>query len=251
MKKLFVIFCFTVTLFMGCSDNNTDTITTMDPELFVRKDAALTTIPLVFGYSWRYQILPVGDGKPDKFIKDLLLNSSIVEMKILPVREYDNNSGAGRYDYQSLCYITSTNIAFFYMDDKIYVGQYMYPDNYGLESVTWEFELPRRYTEHSSRYFTLNRNVSFDDPSVNKNENFLYEEPGFHTLDIEIDNINVRRHKDCKRFVFYNTRNSSDEHPRKNVFYFKESIGLIKYQQFLIVDATEALLYEQFLVEPL
>jgi len=249
MKK--ILSSILLLCFVACSKNNDPEYPQpTDAELFVRDDAARTTIPLVVHTSWNYRKNIGTEEKPDKLIRNLLLNDRIIDMKILPVRQYDNNSGNGKYEYKALCYITENQTVYFYMNDRIFVGRYLYPDNYGYESVIWDFELPTYYTENSTRYFTLNRAVSFDNPNVNKDENFLREVPGFHTIDVEITAIDVKRYKDCKLFQYNNQRTNPNESVRTNYFYFKDGIGLVKYQQEIKVGDTTALLYEQVLIEP-
>ncbi|MDR0928020.1 MAG: hypothetical protein LBO69_09710 [Ignavibacteria bacterium] len=249
MKKLFLLSIICL-CFVACNSNDDDDANyTPDTDLFVRADAEYTLIPLLADRRWTYSKTIGTEEKPDCEIKNLLLNDQIVDMKILPVRQFDNNDGSGKYEYQALCYITENNTAYFYMDNKILVGRYLESDNYGNESAIWDFELPTHCTENSSRYFALNRNVSIDDPGVNIDENFLHEMPGYYTIDVEVDLPNFKRYTDCKLFLYNSHKESAGEHTRPNYFYFKEGVGLIRYQQFVKVDTTLAKLYEQNIVE--
>jgi hypothetical protein len=252
MKKIILlslVLPFISVIFIACSGND-DPIdqSTGNAELFIRDDASTTTIPLVMNTTWRYKKVYGEEEKPDKQIKNLLIDDEIIDMKILPVRHFDNNEGWGKYEYQSLCYITTNNQVFFYMNDRIYIGRYLYPDNYGFESVIWDYELPTHFTENSTGYYTLNRNATINDPNININENFLQEMPGLSTIVVEIDGFNLKQYKDCKLFQFHNIK-GSNETDRINMFYFKAGKGLISYQQYLKADSTMHRLYELNLLE--
>jgi len=248
MKKILPIVL--LLCFAACSSNKDPHCSqNTDADLFIRDNAAKTVIPLILNKSWNFRVNEGGKEKPaDKLIRNLLLNDRIIDMKVLPVREYDNNSGSGRYQYKALCYITENQTVFFYMNDRIFVGRYLYPDNYGFESVGWDFELPTHYTENSARYFTLNRNVNFGDPNVNTNENFLREVPGFHRIDVTRNDGLIQPYLNCKLFQYENKSSNSSE-TRTNYFYFKDGKGLIKYQLILKVGDETVILYEQVLIE--
>jgi hypothetical protein len=213
----------------------------------MRNDAATTLIPLLNMYRWEYRINLETAERPVEPIRNLLDNDAIEYVRLLPVRQYDNNEGWGRYEYQMLCYVTTNRKVFFYMSDKIYVGRHLQADNNGFESVMWDYELPMRYTESSSNHFILNRNVS----SPNLDEDYLYEKPGFHTIDIELALPNYKRYIECKLFEYRSKRNSPSDPIRINRFYFKQGNGLIRYQQFIMspTDSTLVMTYEQDLIE--
>ena len=246
MKKIFVIpFLFWL---VACSDNpSTPSVYTPPEELYMRNDADMTLIPLLNMYKWSYRVNLGTEEKPIGPIRNLLDDDAIEYVRILPVRQYDNNEGWGRYEYQALCYVTTNNKVFFYMSDKIYIGRHLQADNNGFESVMWDYELPISCTENSSRHFVLNRNVS----SPNLDEDYLHEKPGYHTIDIELVLPNFKKYTECKLFEYQSKRNSPSENIRINRFYFKQGKGLIRYQQFIVspTDSTFMKLYEQDLIE--
>jgi len=249
MKKILLLIF--LICFIACNSNNDpDYPRNTDAYLFVRDDAGTTTIPLILGKSWNFRVDEGGEEKPAaQQIRNLLRNDEIIEMKILPVRAYDNNSGSGRYQYKALCYITENHTVFFYMNDRIYVGRYLMFDHFGLESVTWDFELPTHYTESSARLFTLNRNVNITDPNVNLNENALREVAGLHSIYITRNDGLIQPYHNCKLFQFDN-KSSNPSEIRTNYFYFKNGVGLVKYQLILKVGDETVILYEQVLIEP-
>ena len=87
------------------------------------------------------------------------------------------------------------------MDDKLLVGSYLYPDANANASVTWEYELPATYSENSAGYYLLDRGADIKNPNIKISEYSLYECPGYHVVDVELTGVDVKRYKDCKRFV--------------------------------------------------
>ena len=242
-KSKLIVFAFVLPFFVFTSCKKGDPISTgRDFELYLRSDAASTLIPLLENKSWKYNVtagLPVKPQFDNYFIHTLLSNSQIAELKILPVREYDGNSGTGKYRYDALCYITDSNVAFFYMENKILVGQYLYSDAHGNESVTWEFELPTYSPENEERYFILNRL----DPSI-----FLSEKKGYDTVEVQINSSIWKRYFRCKLFEYSVVTNPKTTWI--NRFYFEEGVGLVRFQQYLkSEDNNPILMYEQSLIE--
>jgi len=247
MKKILGI-AFLFLLITSCSNDPSSTGPyTPDENLFLRNGADTTLIPLLVNKKWNYTVNKGTEEKPIGPIRSLLDNDTIEYIRLLPVREYDNNEGWGRYEYQMLCYITVKNRMFYYMNDKIYVGRYLQNDNYGFESVTWDYELPTHCTENSSRYFVLNRNAS----SNIVDEDYLCEISGYHTINVKINATDYREYTNCKLFQCRNKRDNILDPVRINKFYFKQGIGLVRYQQFVLspTDSTEVELYEQDLIE--
>ncbi|MCL2038880.1 MAG: hypothetical protein FWG85_00445 [Bacteroidetes bacterium] len=249
MKKLLAI-VFLFYLALGCSsDPNPVKVYTPSEDFYLRDDAANTLIPLISGYKWTYRIDTGTDEKPNSSIRHLLDNDVIDYVRILPVRQYDNNEGWGRYEYMALCYITTNQKAFFYMNeaDKIYVGRYLQADNNGFESVVWEYELPIYSSESSARSFVLNRNVAV--PNID--EDYLHEKQGYYTIDVEVGFPDFKKYTECKLFECRNKRNTPDDPIRINRFYFKQGKGLIRFQQFALspTDSTLILLFKQDLIE--
>ena len=248
MLKRILIIPLLFLFVQGCKDDPSPIVGTTPPEeLFMRDDAYNTLIPLLNMYKWSYKINMGNEEKPIGPIKHLIEDDAIEYMRILPVREYDNNDGWGKYEYMALCYITTNNKVFFYMRDKIYIGRYLQADNNGFESVMWDYELPTYCNEFSSNYFVLNRNVS----SPVLDEDYLHEMAGYYTINIQINSTDYREYSECKLFEYKNKRNSSSESIRVNKFYFKQGKGLIRYQQFALspTDSTLVILYEQDLME--
>ncbi len=246
-----VVFAF---MLSSCSDDKKTIVNgdSEDLELYIRDNADQTILPLVLGKSWQFKKNKGDEEKPDRFIKNLLLNDEIVEQRILPIREYDKGDGIGKYKYKTLCYLTSAGFAYFYMDDKLLVGSYLDSDANGNASVTWEYELPALYSETSSGYYLLDRSVNTGNSNMSISEYSLYECPGYHVVDVELTGVDVKRYKDCKRFIYNNIKHSQAPEQKINVFYFKQGIGLVKYQQFLKISETavdSVLLYEQVINE--
>jgi hypothetical protein len=245
MKRILLI-PFLFLFLLGCSDEPTPVINTPSEELYIREDASTTLVPLVNYNKWNYRINTGTEEKPYNQIRGILDNDTITSIRFLPVRQYDNNEGWGKYLYQTLCYITAKGKVFFYMNDNIYVGRYLQSDNNGFESVIWDYELPTHCTEQSSRYFVLNRDIT----SPNMDEDYLHELAGYHTIDVEVAFPDYKKYTECKLFEYKSKRNNIADPVRINRFYFKEGKGLIRYQQFVLSpDNTELKLYEQDLVE--
>jgi hypothetical protein len=232
---------------MSCSNDPSPINYTPTEDLYKRNDADKTLIPLVEGYRWNYRVNKGDQEKPTGPIRNILDNDVITSARLLPVREYDNNEGWGRYEYQALCYITSNYKVFFYMGDFIYIGRYLQTDNNGFESVMWDYQLPIYSTQNSSRYFVLNRNVS----SPKQEEDYLHEKSGYYTIEIEVGAPDWKKYTECKLFEYHNKRNNVADPIRINRFYFKHGKGLIRYQQFIQspTDSTTMILYEQDLLE--
>lgn len=252
LYKLFLLAVFLL-FFVSCGDDTPINTQPQDePSLYEREDAANTTIPLQLNNSWLYKRNVGGTERPDQLLEiilpeivkpDSMASDAIIDMKILPIRRYDDGKGTGKYEYQALCYISQNGVAYFYMGEKIYVGRYMEKDSYGLESVSWDFELPVSFTETSSRYFIMNRNKV----NVEQNEyNYLHELGGYYTIDVKKPGSDdFKRYTECKKFQYLDTTTNGAAGARTNVFYFKQGRGLIRYQQF-ITDTV--LLYEQELI---
>ena len=242
-KRNFFFIPFIFLLIVGCSNDPSPVVQYTPPEeLFLRDDADKTLIPLVMFKGWNYVVYETKD-KPSSPIQNLLDDDAIEYIRLLPVRQYDNNEGWGKYEYQALCYITSNNKVFFYMDDKIFVGRHLQTDFYGFESVMWDYELPIYSTENSERYFVLNRNAT----NINE-EDYLHEMQGYHTINVKINSTDYREYTECKLFQFQ----SKNTNPLCiNKLYFKHGKGLIRYQQFIIspTDSSEIEWYKQDLVE--
>jgi len=235
-------------IIVACSDDPSINGPYMPSEdLFLREDAASTLIPLQLNNNWNYVVTKTSIEKPVCPLRSLLENDTIQYIRLLPVRNYDNNEGWGKYEYQTLCYITKNNVVYSYLSDKIYIGRYLQSDNFGFESVMWDYELPSYYTENSSRYFILIRNSS----SLNMDEDYLHEMPGYYTLYVKkTDPLDTRTFEGCKLFQFQNKRDNVSDPIQINKFYFKQGIGLIRYQQTILspTDSTELELYEQDLI---
>lgn len=241
-------------IFSACNDNNKPVSPSEDLTLYIRDDAGEMIIPLMLNKSWKFKKTAGGEEnpKPDKFIKNILVDNTIIDQKILPIREYDKGVGDGKYKYKALCYLTTNDLAYFYMENKLLYGSYLIVDAYGNESVTWEGELPTTFTETSSAYYTLDRSINILDPEIKREESLLYECPGYYTVDVELDGNDVKRYKDCKRFTYNNSSSSHSSGVRTNIFYFKQGIGLIKYQQYIKANPAakdSALIYEQVINE--
>ncbi|MBQ6268747.1 MAG: hypothetical protein IJK61_01325 [Bacteroidetes bacterium] len=251
-KYFFLILLLASVVLVSCDDDNKNTITPSNYDsldLYIRGDANNALIPLKLGNSWIFKKNLGSEEKPDNFIKNLLLDDEIIDQKILPVRAYDTNSGNASYLYYALCYITKNNLAYFFMNDRIKIGTYLKNDANGKESVSDECELPISYTETSSGYYVLDRK-SLNDDAIPTAQKYLYECPGYYIVDAELEDNNIKRYKDCKRFTFENKQEAQSPVVRTNVFYFKDGIGLIKYQQYFKMNsqATDsALVYEQIL----
>ena len=246
-RKLIKSFLFLLAIgfIFGCSSAPSPiAVTTPPEEFYLRDDAANTLIPLIDMYKWSYRINKGTEEKPTGPIKSLLDNDTISYIRILPVRQFDNNEGWGRYEYQALCYVTAKGKVFFYMVDRIYIGRHLQADNNGFESVIWDYELPTYCTENSSNYFVLNRNIS----SPNIKEDFLHEKLGYDTIDIFENNSYYQKHENCKLFEYQSKQNGN---VRINRFYFKQGKGLLRYRQYVLsdTDSNLVLLYEQDLVE--
>lgn len=242
-KQIVCVFVLPFLLLTSCQDKIID-FPEEDVELYRRSDAASTLIPLLPYRSWKYRVtegLPARKPEADHyFIHSLLEDTEIEDLKLLPVREYDGNSGYGKYTYKALCYITSNQVAYFYMDEKLLVGRYLYPDANGNESVTWEFELPTYSPEYAERNFRLSRS----------DYNMLSEKSGYDTVEIQIQippNI-FKRYERCKLFEY-----SVDigTHTWINQFFFEERVGLVRFRQWLKTPANEnpVFMYEQSLIE--
>jgi hypothetical protein len=245
-KKILIPFLFLFVV--GCSDDPSPIIYTPPEELFLRDGADTTLIPLLINKRWNYNVSGTEE-KPIGPIRFLLDNDTIEYIRLLPVRIYDNNEGWGKYDgYQALCYVTAKHKVFFYMYDKIYVGRHLQTDNYGFESVMWDYELPIYCTENSSRYFVLNR--KHYSSAINE-EDYLHEMPGYHTINVKINSTDYREYTECKLFQFRNKQDNITDPIRINKFYFKQGKGLIRYQQFVLshTDSAEVELYTQDLME--
>jgi len=249
MKKILTI-VFLSYFMLGCSSEpNPVGAYTPSEEFYLRGDEAKTLIPLLYGYKWTYRVDTGTEERPTGSVRYLLDDDVIDYVAILPVRQYDNNEGWGRYEYMALCYITVNQKVFFYMNEanKIYVGRYLQADNNGFESVMWDYELPIYSTESSARSFVLNRNVT----TPNTDEDYLHEKPGYYTIDVEVGFPDFKKYTECKLFECRNKRNSPDDPIRINRFYFKHGKGLVRFQQFALspTDSTLIILFKQDLVE--
>jgi len=134
------------------------------------------------------------------------------------------------------------------MGDKILVGRYLQQDLHGNESVIWDFELPTYSGENDARQFTLNRGVP--PHLVVYEEDLLQEVAGYETVEVELSQPVINRYTECKLFQYNSKKTNPAEATRINKFYFKEGMGLIRYQQYVQADGQEPiLLYEQDLIE--
>jgi len=246
MKKTLLV-AFLFLLVVGCTNNPSPSGPfNPDENLFLRTGTDTTLIPLLVNTKWNYTVTKGTEEKPIGPIRYLLDDDTIRYVRLLPVREYDNNEGWGKYEYQVLCYITAKQKVFYYMGNRIYVGRYLENDNYGLESVMWDFELPTHCTENSTNYYHLNRNSLY-----NKDEDYLQEMPLYHTISVKRSASDYREYTNCKLFQFHSKRDNIADPVRINRFYFKQGIGLVRYQQFIIspTNGEELELYTQDLIE--
>ena len=243
-----LLFAIFLVVFIGCSDKESGPVYYAPPnELYVRDDAASTLVPLLINNGWNYERVYGENERPDKHIASLLKNDRIINVGIYPVRRYDDNDGTGKYDYQTLCYITANDIAYFYLEDRILVGRYLEVDAFGYSSVIWDFELPT-YTSSSQTRRFLNRNVA---TALADDFDYMTEEAGLYTVTVAFGTEPgvTKNHSGCKLFTFTNRNNNPGESSRVNKFYFKPGLGLIRYQQFLVINGAEHKLYEQDIIE--